>query len=590
VNPGRVLVLVVAIVLLSIGSTTADISVGGPPAAPSGLVATAASNTQINLSWQDNATDETGFHILRKTGVAGQYSQIGAVGANVTTYQNTGVTANTAYFYQVRAFNASGNSACSNEAHAAIYALRIISPPTSLVATAVSNTRIDLRWTDNATDETGFNIERAPTSTGTWVLIKTVAANVVTYQNTGLAANTTYYYRVRAYKAGAGFSTYSNVANAKTYALAAPSGLLATAVSNTQINLSWTDNTTTESGFKIERKIGVSGTYGEIATVGPNTTTYQNTTGLTANTTYYYKVRAYKTAVGFSAYSNQVGATTYDMAAPSGLTATAVSDTQINLSWTDNSNETGFKIERKTLLGAYSEIGTAGMNATTYQDTGLGAGVYYYYRVRAYKMADVLRFSAYSTMASAITYAHPAPSNLVATAVSDTKINLSWTDNSTYETGFQIWRKIGSGGTYGQFGTVGANVTTYQDTGRTPATTYYYQVRAHSGGGDSAYSNEANAKTYALPAPSGLTATAVSSTQINLSWTDNSTNETGFVIQSKTGVAGIWIQIATLGANITTYQHTGRTPNTGYYYRVRAYITGVGNSNYSNTASALTPP
>ncbi len=88
-------------------------------------------------------------------------------------------------------------------------------------------------------------------------------------------------------------------------------------------------------------------------------------------------------------------------------------------------------------------------------------------------------------------------------------------------------------------------------------------------------------------APSGLTATTVSSSQINLSWTDNSSNEDGFKIERKTGSTGTWAQIATVGAGVTGYQNTGLSASTTYYYRVRAY-NAAGDSAYSNEASATT--
>ena len=188
------------------------------------------------------------------------------------------------------------------------YTLRVA--PSSLVATAVSNTQINLSWHDNTTGETGFAIERKTGSGGTWAQIACVGANITTYQNkTGLTAKTTYYYRVRAYKVGVGFSAYSNEAYASTYVLAAPRTLVAVPASNTQINLGWTQSTIGETGFAIERKTGSSGTWAQIACVLADITTYQNI-GLTANTTYYYRVRAYKAAVGYSAYSNEAHALT----------------------------------------------------------------------------------------------------------------------------------------------------------------------------------------------------------------------------------------------------------------------------------------
>jgi hypothetical protein len=89
-----------------------------------------------------------------------------------------------------------------------------------------------------------------------------------------------------------------------------------------------------------------------------------------------------------------------------------------------------------------------------------------------------------------------------------------------------------------------------------------------------------------LTAPSNLTATAISSSQINLTWQDNSSDETGFEIERKTG-SGSYSQIATLGANVASYSDAFLSAGTIYYYRVRAY-TAAGNSDYSNEASATT--
>jgi hypothetical protein len=286
-----------------------------PPAAPTNLAASAASNSLINLTWTDNANNEAWFKIERCTGAGcSDFAQVATVGANVGSYADSGLAASTSFSYRVRATNAAGDSAYSNEASAVTQAL----PPTpearsKVTAGAAWSSQINLAWTDNAGNEAGYKIERC-TGAGCsdFTPVTTVGANVTSYANTGLAASTSYSYRVRAYNDGGG-SDYSSTATAVTQAAptvpTAPSNLVATAASRSQINLTWTDNSTNETGFKIERCRGSSCTnFSQITTVGANVTSYSNT-GLSSNTAYRYRVRAYNT-VGNSGYSNIAGAST----------------------------------------------------------------------------------------------------------------------------------------------------------------------------------------------------------------------------------------------------------------------------------------
>jgi len=183
-------------------------------------------------------------------------------------------------------------------------------------------------------------------------------------------------------------------------------------------------------------------------------------------------------------------------ATPSALGANATGATTVALSWTDNaSNETGFKIERKLGSGSYTQVGTVGANAVSYNDSGLVASTAYTYRVRANNAAGD---SAYSNEATVTTQgsAPSAPSGLGANPTGATTVALAWTDNASNETGFKIERKLGSG-SYAQVGTVGANVVSYNDSGLAALTAYTYRVRANNAAGDSAYSNEATATTAA---------------------------------------------------------------------------------------------
>jgi subtilisin family serine protease len=190
-------------------------------------------------------------------------------------------------------------------------------------------------------------------------------------------------------------------------------------------------------------------------------------------------------------------------AAPGSLTATAAGTSSINLTWIDHAtNETGFKIERRTGAGgAYAEIGTVNANVTTYADNGLSEATTYHYRVRA---TNASVDSSYSNEASATTPLSPpaAPGSLTATAAGTSSINLTWIDHATNETGFKIERRTGAGGAYSLIGTTNANVTFFADHGLSGATTYYYRVRATNAASDSSYTNEANATTSAPASPS----------------------------------------------------------------------------------------
>ena len=187
-----------------------------------------------------------------------------------------------------------------------------------------------------------------------------------------------------------------------------------------------------------------------------------------------------------------------DVAPPSGLTATAVSPRQINLSWVDNAtNEAFFTIERQfSASQPWVEIGNAAANATAYADTTLQDGSGGNYRVYAVKNAAIR--SPYSNQAYTTTpYGDPVPpADVVAEVLSNTSIRLTWS-SSPFGSDYWIEMSVGDTSNFRQYDATyfGINETTFTDL--TPSTTHYFRVRTGHKGKMSPYSEIESAATYA---------------------------------------------------------------------------------------------
>ena len=296
--------------------------------------------------------------------------------------------------------------------------------------------------------------------------------------------------------------------------------------------------------------------------------------------------------------------------APASLSATAVNSGRVDLSWgasTDNVGVTGYRVERCAGSGcsSFTQIAAPTGTGTTYSDTSTSASTSYTYRVRATDAAGNL--SGYSPNATAITpastdtQAPTAPGSLTATAVDGARVDLSWgasTDNVGV-TGYRVERCAGSGcSNFAQIAAPTGTGTTFSDTTAVAGTTYVYRVRATDAAGNlSGYSPTATATTPSpdtqVPtAPASLSATAVSSGRVDLSWgasTDN-VGVTGYRVERCAGSGcSSFTQIAAPTGTGTTYSDTSASASTSYTYRVRATDAAGNLSGYSPTATATTP-
>jgi glucose/arabinose dehydrogenase/fibronectin type 3 domain-containing protein len=402
------------------------------PSTPSGLNAAAAGAGQINLSWTASSDNVSvaGYRLERCAGSGcTNFAEVATPGG--TTFNDTGLSPSTVYRYRIRAADLAGNlSGYSTIATATTPAGADTTPPSAPAAptaTVVSTSRIDLAWaasTDNV-GVTGYRVERCQGASCTnFAQVGTPTST--DFSNTGLAANTTYRFRVRAVDAAGNLSPYSAIVSGRTLANdttppTAPTGLTATAVSPTRVNLDWTASTDNVgvTGYRVERCQGAACTnFAEIATT---TTTSHSDTDRLPGTSYRYRVRALDAAGNLGAYSSIATATTPAVpdtsppSAPAGLTAVPFGSGRVDLGWTASTDDvgvTGYRVERCQGQGCTDFAEVATPTATSYSDTGLSPTTTYRYRVRAVDQAG--NRSDYSDAAEATTDAvGPVPPGLV---------------------------------------------------------------------------------------------------------------------------------------------------------------------------------
>lgn len=542
-------------------ATALSASVTTKLTAPTLTVGT-VTDVSVPLSWAA-ITGATGYKLEKSSdGVTG-WSQF-ATPSSTTLTNSVTVAQNTTEYYRLRATNAGGDSNYS----AVVSATSLLSAPTGLAASSSETTSVDLSWTV-VPGVTGYKVEKLVGST--WTLVGSqLGGNVGELNVTGLTAATATQFRVKAVNAS-GDSPASTAVTATTLT-AAPVATAAT-VSNTAITVTW-PAVTGATGFKVERSPD-GGVWTVVSTINVGTTLSYADTGLSADTEYFYRVRAVD-AGGNSDYSAVTSDTTL-LAAPAGLAASVVSSSRVDLSWTAQATATGFKIEQ--LVGStWTAVGQpVAAGATSASVTGLTANTAYQFRLKA------VNDGGDSAATSAVTATtRTGPTKLKGFAISSTQISLSWTA-VTGATGYHL-QTSDDGTTWTDLAaSLASNVTGYSDTSLDPDTNYWYRVAVTNSGGDSTYSNALRRHTL-LAAPANLDATAASASQIDLTW-DQTTGNTGYKVERLVG--STWVQVTVLATDTNSYSVTGLLGNTSYTFRVKALDAG-GESAASSSVTEVT--
>ena len=307
------------------GTYAATVTLDSSQTWQSAVVAVSPSPNQANLSW--TASTETGGTISQyliercQSANCNNFAQIATT--TITSFDDITLSASTTYDYRVRAEDTTGNIGPYSAVVSVTTAAAIPSLPGNLGAISPSQTEIDLSWA--ASTETGgavsdYLVERC-LGIGCTNFAQIGTSAGTSYNDIGLTNGDTYTYRVRAKDLSGNLSPYSNLASATattpdTQPPTAPSNLAAVPASSSSINLSWTASTDNVgvTGYFIERCSGAGCTLFFRVAVATGTT--YSDTGLSANSTYEYRVRATDAAGNLSQYSNVVSATTLASGAP----------------------------------------------------------------------------------------------------------------------------------------------------------------------------------------------------------------------------------------------------------------------------------
>ena len=516
------------------------------PGATTGLavVGTPTQNT-VSLQWNAPSSGTTPFTyqvLLRTPSGSGIFHAAAATTTSATTQTITGLVAATGYDFEVIASNLAGSGPASSILTAVQTAGSIAGTPgpaTGLVVSAVTSTTLTFSWIAPSTGTTPFTYQpmfalagSSPTWTAIGGSISTTTAAV-----TGLTPNTAYQFEVITTNS-IGSSTSSTV-SASTLAVlpSAPTALAVVGTSTqTSIALQWTVPSSGSTPFTYQvlfRTPSGSGTFSPAAAT--TSITAQTISGLSPSTGYDFEVTA-SNGAGTSTPSTillnaqtAAGSVGNAPGAATGLTLSAVATTSMTLSWAaPSTGTTPFTYQPQISLAGtpnFSNIGGS-ISTTTAAVTGLTPNTAYQFQVITTN--SVGSSTSATTAATTLSVLPAAPTTLVAGAITQTTVALSWAAPSTGTTPFtyQVLLRTPSGsGIFHAAAATTTSATTQTITGLVASTSYDFEVTAGNGAGFGPVSTILSnivttaAAGVAPSAPTNLTVGAVSGSSIAVSWT-----------------------------------------------------------------------
>ena len=545
---------------------------GVAPNPPSGFEVRNITATSATLAWRDNSDNETDFAVLVGSDGGKNDTFLTAFGANQTSGALTGLKPGTRYLLKIQARNSWGESPLAGPVE---FWTSFVIPdvPQQLTAVPVAKDQVDLSWTlpDQVVDS--FDVHYTVDGIEAWtVSLPYPPGSARRTSVTGLQAGTRYNFRARASNR-AGDSAWSNIASATTWMIVPerPQDLVAGNATSTSIDLWWSDRSGNEAEFQVLLSSDKGVNWKVVGGSSANIPRFQ-VRGLKPDTEYQFQVKACNSA-GCSDPTPSVTARTKlaPPAAPSGLKVENIQARQLDLVWTDCSNEAWFEIEQSFNAGVdFVHYGKAPANTTRETVKGLSPKTQYVFRVRAFNDGG---FSPWSKPASGTTLGEvPAiPGKPVSLNTTARSIELQWADNSDNETKFRLEMSDNRGLLWIEKGTTLPNTPRLLVTGLSPVVEYWFRVLAENDAGKSLFSEILRETTRGEPPlpPSDLAANNITQTGVDLSWRDNSIDEQFYDVEISRDKRGTWQRFRTVDANVVKVPIAGLDPGTEYWFQVR---------------------
>ncbi|MCH6256588.1 fibronectin type III domain-containing protein [Puniceicoccaceae bacterium K14] len=493
-------------------------------------------DASLTVSWtasSDPDYDSAVLYVREVDDVFGNWTHIGQTGsAQTTSYNLPQLTNGTAYRIRINAVTTDGDMGNdvvipgtytpeASSGSGGSGGSSSVSAPSSL--TAVDNTgNVGLEWTDNASDETGYEVEYRASGTENWDIVASIGANSQAFVHNINIGNDSYEYRVKAVK-NENSSDYSNVASisrsgngngggsggGSSTELIAPASLSANDVDG-KVQLSWDDLSSDEDGFEIEQRPEGSDFWNYVGSIGANVESFEHDFDIGIDT-YEYRVVAVRgqdvsnpSNVAAVSGSNGNGGgsggggSNTELIAPASLSANDV-DGKVQLSWDDlSSDEDGFEIEQRPEGSDFwNYVGSTGANVESFEhDFDIGIDTYEY-RVVSVRGEDVSNPSNVASVSGSSgnggggSEEVVAPGSLTAEDISG-KVQLSWDDLSEDEDSFGIEYRNASGGDWSFVEGVISNIESFEHDFDIGNETYEYRVFAIRGNYFSDFSNIAS--------------------------------------------------------------------------------------------------